>query len=88
MGALISYLASVFISSSEEPMPELKELTQEQVAIIKATWEIPKKDLTGSGEAILYRFFEKYPEHQEKFKAFKNTPLLSLKVSFVYVSYL
>lgn len=32
-----------------------------------------------SGEKILYTFLEKYPYNQEKFAAFKNTPIIMLK---------
>lgn len=61
----------------------MTNLTAKQIQIIKDTWEVPKKDLEGSGEAILYRYFEKYPHNQQKFAAFKNLPLESLKVSFL-----
>lgn len=56
-------------------------LTEKQIQIIKDTWEVPKKDMEGSGEAILFRYFEKYPHNQQKFPSFKNLPLDSLKVS-------
>ena len=56
-------------------------LTPKQIQIIKDTWEVPKKDLEGSGEAILFRYFEKYPHNQQKFASFKNLPLDSLKVN-------
>lgn len=57
-------------------------LTPAQIQIIKDTWELPKKDLAGSGEAILFRYFEKYPHNQQKFASFKNSSLdETLKVS-------
>lgn len=56
-------------------------LTAAQVQIIKDSWEVPKKNPTDSGEAILLRFFEKYPHNQQKFHSFKNIPLSSLKGS-------
>lgn len=58
----------------------MTSLTPEQIAIIQSTWAIPAKNPIESGEAILMAFFEKYPKNQDKFKSFKNTPLLSLKV--------
>lgn len=59
----------------------MRSLTPKQIQIIKDTWEVPKKDLEGSGEAILFRYFEKYPHNQQKFASFKNIELASLKVS-------
>lgn len=32
-----------------------------------------------SGEKILYLYFERFPHNQQKFSAFRNTPLLMLK---------
>ena len=61
--------------------PSMKTLTDLQIEIIKKTWEIPNAKTLDSGELILFRFFEKYPENQNSFVAFKNTPLLSLKGS-------
>lgn len=65
-----------------EPTPQIKELTASQVELIKKTWEIPNAKPFDSGEKILFIYFERYPHNQEKFSAFKNTPLLSLKVNF------
>lgn len=64
-----------------EPTPQIKELTAAQVDLIKKTWEIPNAKPFDSGEKILFVYFERYPHNQEKFSAFKNTPLLSLKVN-------
>lgn len=64
-----------------EPTPQMKELTAVQVDLIKKTWEIPNAKPFDSGEKILFVYFERYPHNQEKFSAFKNTPLLSLKVN-------
>lgn len=33
-----------------------------------------------AGEKVLYMYFDRFPHNQEKFQAFKNTPLLMLKV--------
>lgn len=55
-------------------------LTPAQIALIQTTWAIPAQNAIDSGEAILLAYFEKYPKNQDKFSAFKNTPLLSLKV--------
>lgn len=62
----------------------MTNLSAEQIQIIKTTWEVPKADLEGSGEAILYRYFEKYPHNQQKFASFKSVPLESLKVSLLF----
>lgn len=61
----------------------MTSLTPKQIEIIKTTWELPKKDLQGTGMTILYRYFEKYPHNQQKFPSFKNLPLESLKVSSI-----
>lgn len=66
--------------------PTMKALTEQQIQIIKTTWEIPNAKPIDSGELILYRYFEKYPENQEKFLAFKNTPLLMLRGSEYFYS--
>lgn len=70
-------------------IPMMTSLTPQQIAIIQSTWAIPSKNPLDAGEAILMAFFEKFPKNIEKFEAFKNTPLLSLKVrilehKFVY----
>lgn len=57
-------------------------LSARQIQIVKDTWEVPKKDLEGSGQAILFRYFEKYPHNQQKFAAFKNHQLDALKVGY------
>lgn len=56
-------------------------VTPEQIDIIKTTWKIPAANPVDSGEVILLKFFEKYPHNQQKFMAFKNLPLDSLKVT-------
>lgn len=61
-------------------IPMMTSLTPEQISIIQVSWAIPAKKPTDSCEIILIKFFEKYPKNLEKFYAFKNTPILSLKV--------
>lgn len=56
------------------------EISEAQKEILKETWEIPKKNPIDSGEVIFIRFLEKYPHNKQKFAAFRNVPLLSLKV--------
>lgn len=56
------------------------EITEQQKQLVKETWEIPKQNPMDSGEAIFIRFLEKYPHNKEKFAAFRNIPLLSLRV--------
>lgn len=77
MGVIVSYLFK-----EPEQQPEMLPLTIEQINIVKETWTAPWNggDCADSGEAILFRFFDKYPDNQKHFLAFKNTPLLSLKV--------
>lgn len=58
-------------------------ISDTQKQIVKDTWEIPKKNPLDSGEVIFIRFLEKYPHNKEKFAAFKNIPMLSLKVAVV-----
>lgn len=59
--------------------PEIKSLDENQIAIIKRTWQIPSAKSVDSGEHILYLFFDRYPHNQLKFAAFRTTPLLMLK---------
>ncbi|XP_037038743.1 globin CTT-VIIA [Bradysia coprophila] len=56
-------------------------VTPDQIDIIKTTWKIPAANPIDSGEVILLKFFEKFPHNQQKFLAFKNLPLESLKGS-------
>lgn len=58
---------------------ELEDLTQDEISMVIDTWKIPATKLIDSGETILYRFLDRHPMSQQKFQAFKNTPLLSLK---------
>lgn len=55
-------------------------LTPEQRSAIQQTWSIPAQNPVDSGGAILLAFFERFPRNQQKFPAFKNVPLDSLKV--------
>lgn len=77
MGIII---AKVFHKEKEPDTPEFIAPTPAQIQIIKDTWEIPKKNLTDTGEVILFRFLDEFPRNQEKFDALRNVPLLSLKV--------
>lgn len=77
MGVII---AKVFSKAREPETPDFIAPTPTQVQIIKDTWEIPKAQLTDVGELILFRFLDDFPKNQDKFQAFANVPLLSLKV--------
>lgn len=83
-------ITSCFDCKKSTVVPEMTTLTPEQISMIQSTWSIPAENPIDSGEAILMAYFEKYPKNQEKFAAFKNTPLLSLKVndfiSFLYIN--
>lgn len=63
-------------------------VTPDQIDIIKTTWKIPAANPVDSGEIILLKFFEKYPHNQQKFLAFKNLPLDSLKVSLKFNNFI
>lgn len=77
MGTIIS-----MIKTKPDAIPEMVKLNDEDAANIKRTWEIPRATPLDAGEAILLKFFELYPHWQNKFEHFKNTPLLTLKVSY------
>lgn len=62
-------------------IPTMTTLTPEQRSAIKQTWAIPAQNPHDSGEAILLAYFERFPHNQQKFLAFKNLPLESLKVN-------
>ena len=79
MGVSISNLFNLK-DTEYYPIPEMIELSDKQISIIKETWKIPAANVFDSGEMILLKFFELYPENQNYFAAFKNIPLLSLKV--------
>lgn len=57
-------------------------ISDAQKQIVKNTWEIPKKNPLDNGEFIFIRFLKRYPHNKEKFAAFRNVPLLSLKVQW------
>lgn len=56
------------------------ELSDNDILEIKATWKIPMANPSESGEAILLKFFERYPSNLEKFKDFKEMTSDELKV--------
>ncbi|XP_055371833.1 cytoglobin-1 isoform X1 [Condylostylus longicornis] len=55
------------------------DLSDVELAVIMNTWKVPMGDPEGSGQVILYRFFEKYPHNMEYFEAFKGKPLKEAK---------
>uniref|UniRef100_A0A336LW33 CSON006171 protein n=1 Tax=Culicoides sonorensis TaxID=179676 RepID=A0A336LW33_CULSO len=57
----------------------MPQLTEKQRQAIIETWKIPSANPIDSAEGILYTFFEKYPDNQQKFYKFKNVPLKDLK---------
>ncbi|CRK86241.1 CLUMA_CG000428, isoform A [Clunio marinus] len=61
------------------PTPEIIPLTTKQIDIVRRTWEIPSAKLYDSGEKILFMYFDRFPNNQDRFIAFKTTPLLMLK---------
>lgn len=58
----------------------MTKLSEKQIEAIIETWKIPASAPIDSAEAILYAFFEKFPQNQQKFYKFKNVPLADLKV--------
>lgn len=82
MGVII---AKVLRKEPELVAPDFLVPNAEQRQLILDTWEEPKKHLTDVGEVLLFRYLEKYPQNQDNFDAFRNVPLLSLKVSVKYL---
>ncbi|KAG5668876.1 hypothetical protein PVAND_016796 [Polypedilum vanderplanki] len=81
MGNVVANIHSIMAFSKHEdiPIPEVKDLDERQISIIKKSWEIVFARPLDSGEKILYAYLEKYPHNQEKFAAFRNTPIIMLK---------
>lgn len=59
----------------------MKDLTPEQIELIKETWEIPKQNPVDAGEAILVNFFTRYPKNLAYFDKFRNRTIDELKVN-------
>lgn len=55
-------------------------MNNEEISVIKKTWEIPAAAPTDSGVAILIAFFTKYPSNLQKFPSFIDVPMEELKV--------
>lgn len=56
-------------------------LSDSDIIEIKTTWRIPMANPSESGQAILLKFFERYPSNLQKFKDFKDMTVEELKVS-------
>lgn len=63
--------------------PPMRILTEDQVKLLQKSWEIPSASPIDFGEKILFTFLEKFPHNMQSFPAFKNTPLLLLKVCII-----
>jgi len=72
------------LPENEAPSPSVALLTGKEVDIIKETWKIPSANVHDSAELIFYTYLERFPHNQEKFVAFKDTPLAQLKVSSLW----
>ncbi|KAL5289648.1 CYGB family protein [Megaselia abdita] len=59
----------------------MNHLSDGDIIKIKTTWRIPMEDPSESGQAILLKFFERYPSNLEKFKNFKGLSIEELKVN-------
>lgn len=79
MGVAVSAICGDDDMDSDYPTPDIEELTKAEVEMILESWKIPAQRLIDSGETILYKFLDRYPMNQQKFSAFRNMPLLSLK---------
>lgn len=79
MGNVIKSIQNKIIAVEDIATPPMRELSDDQVKIIKTTWEIPAAKPLDTGEKILYQFLEQFPHNQLKFAAFRTTPLIMLK---------
>ncbi|KAG5674760.1 hypothetical protein PVAND_004710 [Polypedilum vanderplanki] len=59
--------------------PEMTDLSYDEVEIIQKSWSEIQSKAHDTAEKIFYTFLEKFPQNQQNFVAFKNTPLLMLK---------
>ncbi|CAG9797081.1 unnamed protein product [Chironomus riparius] len=59
--------------------PEICELTFDEIDLIQRTWKVPAIKQHDTAEKIFYTYLEKFPDNQQVFQAFRNTPLLMLK---------
>lgn len=59
---------------------KMNYLSDSDIVEIKTTWRIPMENPTESGQAILLKFFERYPSNLQKFKDFKGMSIEELKV--------
>lgn len=82
MGNVLKTIHGRIITVEDIPTPPMRELTMNQINIIKTTWEIPAAKPLDTGEKILYTFLDRYPHNQLKFAAFKNTPIIMLKGAY------
>lgn len=57
----------------------LKSLNNHQILIIKESWKIVYANPVQSGEAILFAFLSRYPQHQARYSTLTNTPLTELR---------
>lgn len=55
-------------------------MNNDEINVIKKTWQIAAATPTESGVAILIAFFTKYPSNLQKFPSFKDVPMEELKV--------
>lgn len=82
MGNILKTVQGRLIVVEDIPIPPMRDLTKNQINIIKTTWEIPAARPVDTGEKILYTFLDRYPHNQLKFAAFRNTPIIMLKGAF------
>ncbi|KZC04551.1 Globin [Dufourea novaeangliae] len=73
-----TFLRLFGISSNDNRIDQATGLTEKQKRLVQNTWAVVRKDEVGSGIAVMTAFFNKYPETQRQFSAFKDIPLNEL----------
>ncbi|XP_031848710.1 globin 1 [Nomia melanderi] len=64
--------------TDDNRIDEATGLTEKQKKLVQNTWAVIRKDEVGSGIAVMTAFFNKYPQYQQYFNAFKDVPLPEL----------
>lgn len=64
-----------------------KEFNEENIQLIKRTWDKLAMNLFDHSDDIMYKYFEKYPEYLHSFPKFLGIPLDELKGKAVRCSF-
>ncbi|XP_015109832.1 globin [Diachasma alloeum] len=65
-------------SGTDDTVDPSTGLTGREKRLVQSTWSIVSRDPVASGVAIMTLFFERYPEYQALFSAFRDTPKAEL----------